>query len=100
MRDLIYKWGQASINKAYVASVASDDENMKDNSTSMIKKLSHSDQNGKSAFKLKEFASNSSVRHDSRFSSSTHMSNTEKKVKNDDQYSWLQEVHDLDGNPE
>ncbi|CAI2182650.1 11046_t:CDS:10 [Funneliformis geosporum] len=91
-----------------VAPVASDDEDMKDNSTRMIKKFSHSDQNGKSASKLKEFASNSSVRRGPSFSSSTHMSNTEKKkqraadfkVKNDDRYSWLQEVRDLDGNPE
>ncbi|CAI2195551.1 19912_t:CDS:2, partial [Funneliformis geosporum] len=93
MQDLIYKWGQVSVNKAYVAPVTSDDENMKDNLTHIIKKLSHSDQNGKSASKLKEFASNLSVCHGSSFSSSTHMSNTEKK-------SWLQEVRDLDGNPE
>ncbi|CAI2188025.1 13793_t:CDS:2 [Funneliformis geosporum] len=93
MQDLIYKRGQVSVNKAYITPVASDDKNMKDNSTHMIKKLSHSDQNRKSASKLKEFASNSSVRRDSSFSSSIHMSNTEKK-------SWLQEVRNLNGNPD
>ncbi|CAI2182889.1 13621_t:CDS:2 [Funneliformis geosporum] len=79
MQDLIYKRGLTSVNKTYVAPVASDDKDMKDNSTRMIKKFSHSDQNGKSASKLKEFASNSSVHRGSSFSSSTHMSNTEKK---------------------
>ncbi|CAG8558122.1 14662_t:CDS:10 [Funneliformis caledonium] len=88
-----------------VALVASDDE---DNSTRVINKFSQRDQNGKSASKLKAFASNSSVRRGPSFSSSTHMTNTEKKkqraadfkVKNDERYSWLQDVRDIDGNPE
>ncbi|CAG8589017.1 12391_t:CDS:10, partial [Gigaspora rosea] len=58
--------------------------------------------------KLKAFASNSAIRRGSSFSSTIHMTNSEKKkqrasdfkAKNEERYSWLQEVRDADGNLE
>ncbi|CAG8667414.1 39035_t:CDS:10, partial [Gigaspora margarita] len=58
--------------------------------------------------KLKAFASNSAMRRGSSFSSTIHMTNSEKKkrrasdfkAKNEERYSWLQNVKDADGNLE
>ncbi|GBC01838.1 hypothetical protein RclHR1_04350014 [Rhizophagus clarus] len=90
---------------------AASDDDTEDNSMVMNKKSRQKSQNKNSNTvrdKLKAFSSSSSSRRGSSFTSSACMTNTEKKkqravdfkAKNEERYSWLQNICDADGNPE
>ncbi|PKK75027.1 DNA mismatch repair protein Msh6 [Rhizophagus irregularis] len=87
---------------------AASEDDSEDNSMAKSYQKNRNKNSNIVQFKLKGFSSSSSSRRGSSFSSSAHMTNTEKKkqravdfkAKNEERYSWLQNVCDVDGNLE